>query len=117
MQDYKKTALGRALFFGKALGKLPSVRIVAVTLIQTGRRITERRNTKQVILETALQPFSVKATPADEVLKIALSHQNRGADISKIVVGAENTEQQMPCMKTALWWRRRQCPRLSLRHI
>lgn len=37
----------------------------------------------------------MKFTPADEVLKIALAHQSRGADISKIVVGAENTEQQI----------------------
>ena len=29
------------------------------------------------------------------MLKIALAHQSRGADISKIVVGAENTEQQI----------------------
>ncbi|MBQ2285712.1 MAG: type I 3-dehydroquinate dehydratase [Clostridia bacterium] len=36
-----------------------------------------------------------KFTPADEVLKIALSHQSRGADISKIVVGADNMEQQL----------------------
>lgn len=37
----------------------------------------------------------MKFIPADEVLKIALAHQSRGADISKIVVGAENTEQQI----------------------
>ncbi len=37
----------------------------------------------------------MKFTSADEVLEIALSHQNRGADISKIVVGAENIEQQI----------------------
>lgn len=36
-----------------------------------------------------------KFTPVDEVLKIALAHHSRGADISKIVVGAENTEQQI----------------------
>lgn len=41
----------------------------------------------------------MKFTPADEVLKIALAHQSRGADISKIVVGAENTEQQLENLK------------------
>lgn len=37
----------------------------------------------------------VKFTPPKEVLKIALEHQSRGADISKIVVGAENREQEI----------------------
>ncbi len=41
----------------------------------------------------------MKFTPADEVLKIALAHQSRGADISKIVVGADNTEQQIENLK------------------
>lgn len=37
----------------------------------------------------------LKFTPADKVLKIALEHQSRGADISKIVVGADNREQEI----------------------
>ena len=37
----------------------------------------------------------LKFTPADKVLKIALEHQRRGADISKIVVGADNREQEL----------------------
>ena len=45
----------------------------------------------KVLMSTHIKKF----TPADEVLKIALAHQSRGADISKIVVGAENTEQQI----------------------
>lgn len=36
-----------------------------------------------------------KFTPAERVLEIALEHQRRGADICKIVVGAENMEQQI----------------------
>lgn len=40
-----------------------------------------------------------KFTTAEKVLEIALSHQNRGADISKIVVGAENAEQQIENLK------------------
>ena len=36
---------------------------------------------------------------ADEVLKIASSHQSRGADISKIVVNAANMEQQLENLK------------------
>ena len=45
----------------------------------------------KVLMSTHIHKF----TPADEVLKIALEHQSRGADISKIVVGAENAEQQI----------------------
>ena len=41
----------------------------------------------------------LKFTPADEVLKIAVAHKKRGADIAKIVVGAENTEQQLENLK------------------
>ena len=36
-----------------------------------------------------------KFIPANEVLKIALEHQRRGADISKIVVGADNREEEL----------------------
>lgn len=36
-----------------------------------------------------------KFTPADEVLKIALAQQSRGADICKIVTGADTMEQQL----------------------
>ena len=41
----------------------------------------------------------LKFTPADKVLKIALEHQSRGADISKIVVGAENREEELENLK------------------
>ena len=37
----------------------------------------------------------MKYTPAERVLEIALEHQRRGADISKIVVGADNMEQEL----------------------
>lgn len=37
----------------------------------------------------------LKFTPAERVLEIALEHERRGADICKIVTGAENTEQQI----------------------
>lgn len=49
----------------------------------------------KVLMSTHIQKF----TPADEVLKIALAHQSRGADISKIVVGAENMQQQLENLK------------------
>lgn len=49
----------------------------------------------KVLMSTHIHKF----TPADEVLKIALAHQSRGADISKIVVGAENMQQQLENLK------------------
>ena len=42
----------------------------------------------------------MKYTPAERVLEIALEHQRRGADISKIVVGAENREEELENLKT-----------------
>ena len=41
----------------------------------------------------------MKFTPAEEVLKIALAQQSRGADVCKIVVGAENMEEQLENLK------------------
>ena len=41
----------------------------------------------------------MKCTPAERVLEIALEHQRRGADICKIVVGADNMEQQLENLK------------------
>ncbi len=40
-----------------------------------------------------------KYTPAERVLEIALEHQNRGADICKIVTGADTMEQQLENLK------------------
>ena len=37
----------------------------------------------------------LKFTPAERVLEIALEHERRGADIAKIVTGAENMAQQI----------------------
>ena len=41
----------------------------------------------------------MKYTPAERVLEIALEHQRRGADISKIGVGADNREQELENLK------------------
>ena len=40
-----------------------------------------------------------KFTPAGRVLEIALEHQSRGADICKIVTGAENMNEQLENLK------------------
>ena len=45
--------------------------------------------------EVLMSSHIVKFTPAERVLEIAFEHQRRGADICKIVTGAENMEQQI----------------------
>ena len=41
----------------------------------------------------------LKYTPAERVLEIALEHQKRGADICKIVTGADTAEQEIENLK------------------
>ena len=45
--------------------------------------------------EVLMSSHVLKFTPAERVLEIALEHQRRGADICKIVTGAENMAQQI----------------------
>ena len=45
--------------------------------------------------EVLMSSHVLKFTPAQRVLEIALEHQRRGADICKIVTGAETMEQQI----------------------
>jgi len=49
--------------------------------------------------EVLISSHILKYTPAKRVLEIALEHQRRGADISKIVVGADTMEQQLENLK------------------
>ena len=49
--------------------------------------------------EVLMSTHVLKFTPAERVLQIALEHQRRGADICKIVTGAENMEQQIENMR------------------
>ena len=45
--------------------------------------------------EVLMSSHVLKFTPAERVLEIALEHQRRGADICKIVTGANNAEQEI----------------------
>ena len=45
--------------------------------------------------EVLMSSHVLKYTPAERVLEIALEHQRRGADICKIVTGADTMEQQI----------------------
>jgi len=49
--------------------------------------------------EVLISSHVLKYTPAERVLEIALEHQRRGADISKIVTGADTMEQQLENLK------------------
>lgn len=49
--------------------------------------------------EVLMSSHILKFTPAERVLEIALEQQRRGADICKIVVGAENMAEQIENMR------------------
>ena len=56
---------------------------------------------RQKGVEVLMSSHIYRFTPAERVLEIALEHQKRGADISKIVTGAETMEQQIENIKIA----------------
>ena len=49
--------------------------------------------------EVLISTHILEYTSAERVLEIALEHQRRGADISKIVTGADTMEQQLENLK------------------
>ena len=49
--------------------------------------------------EVLMSSHIMKFTPAERVLEIAFEHQERGADICKIVTGADTPEQQIENLK------------------
>ena len=67
------------------------------TAVKKQKTLIERLHEKGASVLMSSHIF--KFTPADKVLKIALEHQSRGADISKIVVGAENREEEIENLK------------------
>ena len=50
--------------------------------------------------EVLISSHVLQYTPGERVLEIALEHQRRGADISKIVTGASTMEEQLENLKT-----------------
>ncbi len=50
--------------------------------------------------EVLISSHVLQYTPGEKVLEIALQHQRRGADISKIVTAANTMEQQLENLKT-----------------
>lgn len=51
--------------------------------------------------EVLISSHILKYTPPERILEIALEHQRRGADISKIVTGADTVEDELENLKTA----------------
>jgi len=51
--------------------------------------------------EVLISSHILKYTPPARILEIALEHQSRGADISKIVTGADTAEEELENLKTA----------------
>ena len=49
--------------------------------------------------EVLMSSHILKYTPAERVLEVALEHQRRGADVSKIVTRAETMEEQLENLK------------------
>lgn len=61
--------------------------------IQKQMELIEELHSKDA--EVLMSSHLMRYTPAERVLEIALEQKRRGADIAKIVVGAENMEQQL----------------------
>ncbi|MBQ2697350.1 MAG: type I 3-dehydroquinate dehydratase [Clostridia bacterium] len=65
--------------------------------------------------EVLMSSHVLKFIPAEEVLRIALEHQRRGADIAKIVTGATSDEEELENLRiTALLKRELDIPFLFL---
>ena len=61
--------------------------------IEKQMRLTDELHARGA--EVIMSSHVLKFTPAERVLEIALEHQRRGADICKIVTGADSTEQEI----------------------
>lgn len=82
---------------GDLFDKQPDEVAVSEKAIQKQMKLIEElhKNGAEVLISTHIHKY----TPAERVLEIALEHQRRGADISKIVTGASTMEQQIENLK------------------
>ena len=82
---------------GDLFDKQPDEVATSPDAINKQKDLIEKLHAKgsQVLISSHIQKY----TPAERVLEIALEHQNRGADISKIVTWAETMEQQLENLK------------------
>lgn len=82
---------------GDLFDKQPDELAVDETAIKKQMKLIDRLH--QEGAEVLMSSHVLKYIPAEEVLKIALEHQRRGADICKIVTGADTMEQQIENLK------------------
>ncbi len=78
---------------GDLFDKQPDEVAVSEEAIQKQVKLIEDLHKKGA--EVLISSHVCKYTPAERVLEIALEHQRRGADISKIVTGASTMEEQL----------------------
>lgn len=82
---------------GDYFDRQPDEVAVDKTAIEKQKELIKRIHDKgaKVLMSSHMYEY----TPAERVLEIALGHQERGADICKIVTGAETMEQQLENLK------------------
>ena len=82
---------------GDIFDKQPDEVAVSEDAIEKQMKLVEKLHEKGA--EVLMSSHVMKFIPAERVLEIALEHQKRGADISKIVTGADTMEQQIENLK------------------
>ena len=82
---------------GDYFDKQPDELAIDEAAIEKQMRLIDHLHQKDA--EVLMSSHVLKFTPAERVLQIALEHQRRGADISKIVTGADTMEQQLENLK------------------
>lgn len=82
---------------GDYFDKQPDEVAVDETAIEKQIRLIDEIHKKGA--KVLMSSHVLKYIPAERVLEIALEHQRRGADLCKIVTGADTTEQQLENLK------------------
>ena len=82
---------------GDCFDRQPDEVAVDKTAIEKQKELIKRIHDKGA--KVLMSSHIFKFTPAERVLEIALEHQSRGADICKIVTGADTMEQQLENLK------------------
>ena len=82
---------------GDYFDRQPDEVAVSKTAIEKQKELINKIHNKGS--KVLMSSHVLKYTPAKRVLEIALEHQSRGADICKIVTGADNMEQQLENFK------------------
>ena len=78
---------------GDYFDRQPDEVAVSKTAIEKQKKLIEELHDKGA--KVLMSSHVLKYIPAERVLEIALEHQSRGADICKIVTGADTMEQQI----------------------